>query len=289
MTPARSAATIVFSCVGMLSGAAFASEVCAPEAGGSHDVVRVIDGETVLIDDGREVRLIGALAPKPDTFLTLPDARSPAQDTARALEAMVLNRTVSLRYDGRRRDRYGRALAQVYVTGPHGGTTEWVQRALVDQGLARAYALPGNSRCIAELIASEGDARVHGRGIWSREIYRVRQAHDTDDLLQIAGRFAIVEGRVSNVARVQKTTYVNFGTDWRQDFTASIANPIADRTQGGQARLSGLAGKNVRVRGWIERRNGPMVVLASVDEIEVLDQVGNALPGGTSAQPGAPP
>ncbi len=32
--------------------------------------------------------------------------------------------------------------------------------------------------------------------------------------------------------------------------------------------VSGLAGKRVRVRGWIERRNGPMIVLGSLDEIK---------------------
>jgi endonuclease YncB( thermonuclease family) len=261
-------------CLRFLSAAAVASETCAPETGGSHEVVRVVDGETVVLDDGREVRLIGALAPKPDTLLTQPDDWPPAQDATSALRALAINRTVSLRYDGRQRDRYGRALAQLYVEGPSGA--DWIQRALISAGHARAYAIAGNTGCLAELVAAEADARVSRRGIWSRDAYRVRAATETHGLSQLAGRFVLVQGRVSNVTRVQKTTYINFGADWRQDFTASLANTITDRSEGGAARLSALAGREIRVRGWIERRNGPMITLSSLDEIEVLDKSGDA-------------
>lgn len=260
--------SVLVAYLGLISSVAVASERCAPEAGTSHEAIRVLDGETVVIDDGREVRLIGALAPKPDTLLTAPDDWPPAREAARALEAMVLNRTVSLRYDGRRRDRYGRALAQLYVTGQNG--TDWIQRALISQGHARAYALPGNTSCLGELVAAEAEARGASRGIWSREAYRSRAAADVDGLLKLTGRFVLVEGQVTQVTRVQKTTYINFGTDWRGDFTASIANAIADRGEGGAARLTALAGQQIRVRGWIERRNGPMIWLTSMEEIEKI-------------------
>ncbi|MDQ8698541.1 thermonuclease family protein [Hyphomicrobium sp. LHD-15] len=268
MTRLRCALFFLVVCLGLSSTAADASETCAPESGNAYEVVRVLDSETLLLDSGREVRLIGALAPKPDTLLTAAEDWPPAREAAQALEALVLHRTVSLRYDGRRRDRYGRELAQLYVAGPNG--TEWVQRALVSAGHARAYALAGNTSCLKELVAAEADARVARRGIWSRESFRVREAADPKALLQLTGRFVLVEGRVTSVARVQKTTYLNFGTDWRSDFTASIANTIADRGKGGAVQLSALAGQEIRVRGWIERRNGPMIVLTSLDEIEVI-------------------
>ncbi len=284
MTRVQSAMFFLVACLGLSSTAADASETCAPESGNAYEVVRVIDSETLLLDSGREVRLIGALAPKPDTLLTAADDWPPAREAALALEALVLHRTVSLRYDGRRRDRYGRELAQLYVAGPNG--TEWVQRALVSAGHARAYALAGNTSCLRELVAAEADARIARRGIWSRDGFRARDAADPKTLLQLIGRFVLVEGRVSSIARVQKTTYLNFGHDWRSDFTASIANAIADRGKGGAAQLSALAGQEIRVRGWIERRNGPMIVLTSLDEIEVIGPRAE-VPGvsNSSAQP----
>ena len=85
------------------------------------------------------------------------------------------------------------------------------------------------------------------------------------------GAFVLVEGRVAQATRAQRTVYINFGTDWRRDFTASLAGAVIDRVPDGAARLEALAGKRIRVRGWIERRNGPMIALSSLDEIEILD------------------
>jgi micrococcal nuclease len=270
----RCAFLAVVAWLGLSASPAGAWETCAREDGGSHEVVRVLDGETVVLDDGRELRLIGALAPKPDTLLTAPEAWPPARDAARALAASVLNRTVTLRGEGRRRDRYGRALAQLIVTGPNG--PEWVQRRLIADGHARAYALPGNTACVGALIAAEADARAQRRGLWSRESYRVRSADDAKALLKLTGRFVVVEGRVASVARVQKTTYLNFGADWRTDFTARIATTLLEEGTGAAFSLDTLAGRAVRVRGWIERRNGPMITLSSRDEIEVTGEAAPA-------------
>lgn len=238
-----------------LASAATASEECAPEAGSAHAVERVLDGETLLLDDGREVRLMGALAPGPEA--------------ARALEALIAGRRVALRHEGRRYDRYGRTLAQLYVDGPDGAA--WVQQRLVAEGHARAYALPGSTGCLAELTTAEDEARRARRGLWSRDAFRVRAAAEVAALLRLAGRFAIVEGRVAKVSRTRRTVYINFGDDWRRDFTASLATAVVDKSAGAAERLAALEGKEVRVRGWIERRNGPMIVLASPDEIEVLE------------------
>lgn len=260
--------------LGLFADPVAGAEPCAPEAGGSHGALRVIDGETLELDDGREVRLIGALAPKPDSLSAAARDWPPAQDAARALAALVEGRVVTLRYAGRRRDRYGRVLAQVHVGTPDGEA--WVQERLIRDGHARAYALPGNAGCIAALMAAEADARAAGRGLWRRDAYRVRTADEVGALLKLAGRFTVVEGRVMEVTRTQRVTYLNFGADWRSDFTVRLANAVVDRNDGGAERLRGLAGKTVRVRGWIERRNGPMIVLGSPDEIEMLDDVGAA-------------
>lgn len=276
-------------CAGLAAGAAVlasvataapASETCAPKAGATHGVVRVIDGETLLLDSGEEVRLIGALAPKPDTFSAEPrDAHRrdvhgrdwpPAQDAVAALEALVSDRSVTLRYEGQQRDRYGRALAQVYVGGAEPEAAVWAQEMLIRNGHARAYALPGNSGCLSALLKAEAAARAAKHGLWQRETYRVRSAGDVDTLLRQTGRFTLVEGRVAQVTRAQRTTYINFGADWRHDFTASLATAVIERDDADTKRVAALAGRSVRVRGWIERRNGPMIVLGSLDEIEVL-------------------
>jgi endonuclease YncB( thermonuclease family) len=250
--------------------AAKAAEPCALETGSSHAVVRAIDSETLLLDDGQEVRLIGALAPKPDVLSADASNWPPARDALQALQSLVRERTATLRYAGRQRDRYGRILAQVFLSD--GGADVWLQERLIADGHARAYALPGNTECLRALLAAEETARVAGRGLWQREPYRVRAADGVDALLKLDGRFVVVAGRVANVTRAQRMTYINFGADWRRDFTASLATAIVTRSPDGPARVDALAGKQIRVRGWIQRRNGPMIELASLDEIEVLNE-----------------
>lgn len=243
---------------------------CALEPGLRASVVRVIDSQTVTLDDGREVRLIGALGPTPDMPSTPADMSAdwpPERQAHAALEALVAGRAVELRFQGRRSDRYGRALAQLFVGG------DWVQKSLVGAGHARAYGLPGNVACLTELLSAERDARDARRGLWAFEGYAVRDAGDPKGLLRLAGRFALVEGRVVRVGRTAKTLYLNFGDDWRSDFTASIASAVLRESATAADALDALAGRRVRVRGWIERRNGPMIVLNTPDEIEVLGNV----------------
>jgi len=240
---------------------------CPLERGERHDVGRVVDGETLLLDDGRQARLIGALA-------------APAQgaETRRMLEALIGSGPVELGYEGRRQDRYGRVLAQVFALGGTGTDRNvWLQEALVRAGQARAYSLPGNGACLRDLLAAEDEARRAKRGLWARDTHRVRAASETASLLALAGQFAIVEGRIADVGRSARTIYLNFGSDWRRDFTASlgIARKASARPAGGGdedgERAQRLAGHTVRVRGWIERRNGPLIALGSLDEVEVLD------------------
>lgn len=274
----RSVARAVFAAaflIHVLPSAAGADETCAQEAGSSHGVLKVIDGETLRLESGREVRLVGSLAPKAGP---LPGedarARAPAEDAARALDALVTGHRIKLRYDGRRRDRYGRILAQVYVDTPEGGL--WVQEHLIRQGHGRAYALPGNTRCLAALMAAEEQARDAGRGLWRDQTHRVHSAREIDLLSRLIGRFVIVEGRVVGVTRARQLTYLNFDADWRRDFTASLANAAVDRSLGGADNLRRLEGRTIRVRGWIEQRNGPMMALSSPEEIETLEEPSEA-------------
>lgn len=247
---------------------------CAPEVGTSHRIARVIDGETVQLDDGRDVRLMGALAPRPDWMTTDVETWPPAQDARRALEALTLNRTAVLHFEGRRRDRYGRVLAQLEIRRD-GEPSVWVQQHMIENGQARAYALPGNTGCLSALWAAETAARRGRKGHWRGELFRVITAEEVSELLRLAGRFVVVEGRVAAVARTRRLTYINFGPAWRDDFTVSLPNTAVDRSENGETRAEGLEGQTLRVRGWIERRNGPMLELSSLDEIEVI---GGAVP-----------
>lgn len=275
----RLVSAVALVCAATSSGAGTEERApfpCLARAGEAHAVVRVLDSETLLLDDGQEVRLIGALGPKPESLRIAAEDWPPERDARRALSTLVEGRTVELSYETRRRDRYGRILAHVLVRAPEGA--QWLQERLVSSGHARAYALPGHDVCVRELMRAEGAAREARLGLWQQPIYGIESAENTEALLRRAGRFVVVEGLVANVAHSARETFINFGSDWRRDFTASLPIKVADETPGARERLSALAGRHVRVRGWIERRNGPMIHLSSLAEIEELDQASPAPP-----------
>jgi len=236
--------------------------VLALADGGRAVVTDVVDGDTVRLADGREVRLVGIQAPK------LPLGREnfrkwPLADSARsALVALTRGRTVSLYYGGRRVDRHGRQLAHLSLDDGR-----WVQRILLSQGLARVYSFPDNRALVAEMLAAERAARAAGEGIWGNEFYAIRSPYYlTRDL----GTFQLVEGRIVDAARVRGTTYLNFGADWRTDFTIVVRHKFRAAFDDAGIDLLALEGRTVRVRGWLDRRNGPMIGATHPEQIEVL-------------------
>ena len=247
---------------GQPAGAGPDGPVRALADGGQATVTEIVDGDTVLLADGREVRLVGIQAPK------LPLGRTnfrkwPLADRARsALATLTLGRTVSLFYGGRRVDRHSRQLAHLMLDDGR-----WVQRVLLSQGLARVYSFPDNRALVAEMLAAERAARAARAGIWGDGFYAIRSpAGLTRDI----GTFQLVEGRVLDAARVRGTTYLNFGEDWRTDFTIVVRNDSRAAFEEAGVDLLALQGRMVRVRGWLDNWNGPMIAATHPEQVEVL-------------------
>ena len=252
--------------------------ICNLPDGEMRSVVRVLDGDTLVVDGAVEVRLIGALAPRAWDAAT--DGEDwPLTATARsALEGLVLAHSIELKFAGRRIDRYGRLLAQVFVHGPASSNSspDWVQGAMVRRGLARVYSLEGSSSCLPELLAHERIARDATAGLWALPAYAVRAADDVEHLLQLRGTFQIVEGRVRAVSQLRTATYINFGEDVRQDFTVSIRAQARRQIPASSIDPQQWIGRIVRVRGWIERRGGPLIEIPHPGAVEALTEAGEA-------------
>lgn len=237
--------------------------------GGDGRVVSVVDGDTVVLDTGTEVRLVGLQAPKlalgRRNFVDWPLA----DEARRALEALVLGRAVELRHGGRRGDRHGRALAHLFRVDDG----LWVQGAMLEQGMARVYSFSDNRAAVADLLAAEGAARRDRLGIWGHPFYRVRGPERLTDAVD---SFQLVEGRVVDAARVRGRVYLNFGSDWREDFTVTVAPKdrrlfeLEGDRLGGET-VDAVVGQRLRVRGWIKSFNGPMIEVTHPEQIEWLD------------------
>ena len=249
-----------------VSATALACEDLRMAPGGT--VVEVTDGDTVVLDNGLVVRMIGTQAPKlplgREGFPTWPLA----PEAKAALEELALGKAVHLGYGGEEIDRYERALAHVFVEGPDGPV--WAQQAMVAQGLARVYSFPDNRKCLDLLFAAEGRARMAGLGIWRDPYYSVRAADAPGDLLARAGQYELVEGRVLLADQSGGLVYLNFGRFWKEDFTAVIEAPALRLFKAEGFDPMVLEGALVRIRGWVDERDGPRIEVTHPEQIEVL-------------------
>lgn len=220
-------------------------------------VVEGVDADATLrLKDGERVLLLG-IRLAPDV-----DLRARA---ARVVADLVAGRAVRLETGEFTHDRHGRIAAQVY----RAGDGAWLQGALLAQGLAMVETRPAGALAVAAMLAREREARDATKGLWARANNPLTTPERALDRL---GRFAVVEGRVAATAESRGRVYLNFGADWRTDFTASIA----PRDWRRRFRDRGLTheryrGRRVRVRGWIQRLNGAMIEVSHPQQIEVLE------------------
>jgi micrococcal nuclease len=257
-----------------MTGTAFAVEdarACAElEPGPTHSVARVLDGETVVIDDGRELRLIGALAPRALDADAEPGAWPPEAATTEALRGLVLGKSIELRFAVERSDRYGRLQADALLV--EAGARRWVQGALLQQGLARAYAPAGNRSCVEDLLAAERPALEAKRGLWAEAAYQVRAADNPGELMRFRATFQIVEGTIVRVGITSGSVYLNFARNWRHGFSVSLRRDDSALLGAYANNPKGLEGRSVRVRGWIDQRGGaPIIDMSAGGLIQVSE------------------
>lgn len=235
----------------------------ATEAAREGTAQRIIDGDTLALETGIHMRLVGIQAPK--LPLGRPGFRAwpLGKDSRAALAALTLGKRLALSYGGRRIDRHGRLLA--HLTDPAG---VWLQGTMLEQGMARVYSFADNRARIGEMLERERAARAARRSIWAHPFYAIRTPQS---VAQDIGTFQVVEGRVVSAAVVRKRGYLNFGPDWKTDFTVSISPRDMRRFRAAKTDMGSLKGRAVRVRGWIKRYNGPMIEATHPEQIELLE------------------
>lgn len=206
----------------------------------SSEIRHVIDGDTVVMANGRHARLIGINAPE------LGKDGAPDQPLAREarsrLKSLVEKRRVTLSFEREREDHYGRLLAHVVL--PDGRNVEEI---LLREGLAWAVAVPPNVDRLDSLLKAENEARAAGRGIWNEPVYVPKSA---DSLTAKDTGFRFIEGTVLRRAQGQHVIYFDLAPhvalvvpreDWKKYFAGQSNNWI---------------GRRVIARGWLTESKG---------------------------------
>jgi endonuclease YncB( thermonuclease family) len=236
--------------------------VCRFAATQTGTVAEVVDGDTIRLDSGMVVRLAAIEAPKRLASRSKDDPWPLA--AGRFLGELALGKRVEIARIGG--DRYGRIHGDVRL--PDG---RWLQRALIAAGLARVRPLAGENACVEALLADEAGARRAATGLWGSPDYAVRAADDPS-LLERSGLYEVVEGRVLSIGHGSRLVFIDFGRDFRRDFTVMVSDAVARLLNETGRTVESLKGRVVRVRGVIENSGGPAIRLSDPIELELVDE-----------------
>jgi micrococcal nuclease len=122
-------------------------------------VLRVIDGDTIELTDGRRVRYIGINTP--ETVDPKRHVECFGREASDENKKLVGGQVVRLQKDVSQVDRYGRLLRYVYV-----GDT-FINDVLVRKGYAYADTFPPDVQYASQFVEAQKEARKNNRGLWA--------------------------------------------------------------------------------------------------------------------------
>ena len=227
-------------------------------------VTAIINPLTIALGDGSIIRLSGVDIPG----VFSKSGPSEIAITAQArLNELLNNKSISLYQSKGKRNQntnaFGHYLGQALI-----GQDEWLQYILVSEGLARVQPAHSMSDIMPLLLTAEQYAREAKLGLWDDPQYAIVTAEEAKPN---AYDMQIVTGTVQSVSTVRNTAYINFGENWRDDFTVQIEGTVRRALSNKQINPVDWQGKTLRIRGYVESYNGPMIKLRYVEQIEVLN------------------
>ena len=216
-----------------------AGECAADHISERVQVVHVYDGDTVKLQDGRRVRLIGINTPETGRNKQSPQPFANEAKTALKKILDTNSRTLLLQYGKQHQDHYGRLLAHVFLENGDN-----VAVRLLQQGLATTLVVPPNSWGESCYQQQENTARIEHRGIWELDAY---QSMSAGNLPLSARGFHIINGEVEEIRHSRHSVWV--------DLEGPLAVHISrkDLVNFAPDFLSQLDGQSVEVRGWIKQ------------------------------------
>lgn len=238
---------------------------------GSGLVMQVISPSTIQLKSGEIVRLSGIYFPDYSE-----DEAGPFSLLAvKILKDMLEGQQVTL-YQTRNKEmgrinRMGHALAHVVRNSDQ----TWIQGSLLQLGLAMVQTDQATPEMAQQMLALEETARTEKTGLWEKTLYILKPAETEAHI----GEYVIVQGLVESVALKNNRLYMNFGKNWKDDFTVTVSPE--DKRNFSKAGINPLdwSKRTLRVRGVLTELNGPNMEIDHPDAIVQIDSI---------AEPAAP-
>lgn len=211
-------------------------------------VKTVYDGDTVLLEDGRKVRFLGINTPEVQHRDKQADAGG--DEAKRWLTDTLKNSKVRLEISAEKTDKYGRTLAHLFTENK-----QHINLQLVEAGLAAVSIYPPNLSYVNELIRAENMAEQAKRGIWGRPEYAVIPVSQLTETGHSG--WTRLSGKVVNIRKTRKSTYLEFTPVLGKAFEARIENKWLDLFPD----IDSYMNKTIEMRGWLSKSKGSFSML----------------------------
>ena len=217
----------------------------------------VYDGDTLLLNDKRKIRIIGIDTPEVKHHKQKAQAYG-----AKAREALreLLNRfnyRVLLRYSVEKKDRYSRQLAHVYL--PDGtNLSNW----LLERGYAKTMPFPPNIRLAKCYQRAEYMAQQKSLRIWRYDNNNNNQIKTAKTLPQKASGSIRFQGVIKKIKHHKKSSVLIFKDHFKGHSKKTIRIKIKNKNLKyfKKRKLSAFKGKTIIVSGTLRNRKGKRTI-----------------------------
>lgn len=224
-------------------------------------VIRVIDGDTIKLENGESLRYIGLDTPetrikKGKQFIYAPQPF--AIEATKLNKKLVENKYVRVEFDVEKTDVYGRLLGYCFV-----GNT-FINAKLIEEGFAVTFTIPPNVKYVDTFIALQRAARKAKKGMWG--VYETVSAEESP---QYVNQIRTVRGKIENAHQTKKIISLNFDTKGKENVKIIIfENSYAAFRKKGIDPLNFYTGKTVEISGKIRQyKNYTEIIVSNPEEI----------------------
>lgn len=208
-----------------------------------YQVTRVYDGDTIILEGRKQVRLLGVNTPEIESRHR---SEEPGGVAAKKwLQNQLRDNQVYLEFDQVKRDKYKRLLAHVFL--PNG---KHVNLALMESSLATISIIPPNGRYSDKLIQAQQYAEKQKLGIWSMPEYQPRPIAEIANHTKGWQRFT---GTPVAIKKSRKFT--------RLLFNDKVDIRVANSNLKLFPELANYVGKPLEIRGWVARNKDHYTML----------------------------
>lgn len=246
--------------------------IYVPETNKTLTVTKIIDGDTIVIENGDHVRLLGIDADEPN---------HPCYYEAKnRLESLILGKMVVLEKNQTDKDQYGRLLRYVFLNNRN------INLQLIEEGLAICRFYDPDTKYKSECVVLEQQSKNNKTGCKWQEAQEatkpsipkferlipektgleVVQAESAKDYY---GEQKIIEGKTFTKRYSNPALFINFCKPYPNHcFTSIIWN--SDWYKFPENAASLYHAKTVRVKGFIQEYRGkPEIILKDPSQIEI--------------------